>query len=97
MPAAPVNWLQLVLTVIVCPTGGMWASVSRSVCVLIFRASRGPAVTPSTQPKTSTASASVATAPMPVRRLVFISALCRFMFTPPRPRVVRLRDLAASS
>ena len=89
------NWLQVVLTVIVCPVGGIRASVSRSVCVLMFSASRGPAVAASTQPKTSTASASVATAPMPVRRLVFISAVRTFMFTPPPPRVVRPRDPGA--
>ncbi len=71
----PLNSLQLVLAVIVCPSGGMSPSVWRSACVLMFRASRGPAVAPSTQPKTSTASASVATAPMPVRRLVCISAV----------------------
>ena len=68
------NWLQVVLTRIARSSGGMGASVCRRACVLVLRASRGPAVAASTQAKTSIASASVATAPMPVRRLVFISA-----------------------
>jgi len=56
-------------------------------------ASRGPAVAASTQPKTSTASASVATAPMPVRRLTFTRPA--FMVMPPPPRAVRPRGPGA--
>jgi hypothetical protein len=67
MAPPSMNEFQSLLTVTVCPDAGRVPIVWRSAWVRAASASRGPAVAASTQPKTSTASANVATAPMPGR------------------------------
>ena len=86
MPPLNRNEFKSLLTVTVCPDAGRVPIVWRSAWVRAASASRGQTVAASTQAKTSTASISVATAPMPVRRLMFTRPA--FMVMPPPPRAV---------